>query len=68
MRGISEPTTGGEPGYAVHIVGEKYVWDFTESELKATGKKYEGDDYQSIKTTNPAPNPKSLSPCQRTLP
>jgi len=62
VRGISEPTTGDEPGYAVRITGEKYVWDFTESELKATGKKYKGDDYQPVRKNNPTSNPKSLSP------
>jgi hypothetical protein len=63
VRGISEPINGGEPGYAVRIDDEKYVWDFTESELKATGKKYEGNDYQLISTTtHPASNPKSSSP------
>jgi hypothetical protein len=62
VRGISEPINGGESGYAVRIDDEKYVWDFTESELKATGKKYEGNDYQSIKTTHPTSNPKLSSP------
>jgi hypothetical protein len=59
--GISEPISNREPGYAVHLEGEN-GWYFMESELEPTGKKYEGNDYQSIKTTHPTSNPKLSSP------
>jgi hypothetical protein len=59
--GISEPISDKEPGYAIHLEGEN-GWYFMESELEPTGKKYEGDDYQSIETTNSTSNPTSLSP------
>jgi len=60
--GISEPIGGGEPGYALYLNGEKYGWNFMESELEATGKKREKPFHRTTETENPSLHAKSKSP------
>ncbi len=59
--GISEPIGDKEPGYAVHLE-EEHGWYFMESELEATGKKYEREYYQTTEKINPSSELKPRSP------
>ena len=65
--GISQPIGSGEPSYALHLEGEKYGWDFMESELEATGKKREEPFYQTTEAANSPSNAKSKSPYDEPL-
>jgi len=57
--GISGPGSSREYAYAVHLDSEERGWDFSESELEATGKKHDEPFYLGELNYSAEGNPKS---------